>query len=201
MTEQTKKMAVDAMNKAAPWRKGVAWWVIMLQGLVALAIGIYLVSMNTAGPLTIQLFAIYLLIVSIERIMDGFRKNTNPAVVAQRMLRAGIGLTVGTIIVADMWKSFMAPPSPTVVLSIGWLLTGIFGLWEWAVGRKQLGWGFGGLIAPLIFTIFGVLMLASGLALGPIVLQWFGILAVTAGIALLVYAFVVYQKSKTSAEA
>jgi hypothetical protein len=151
--------------------------------------------------LTIQLFAIYLLIVSIERIMDGFRQTTPPAVVAQRMLRAGIGLTVGTIIVADMWKGFMAAPSPTVVLSIGWLLTGVFGLWEWVVGRKQLGWGFGGLISPLIFTIFGVMMLASGLALGPIVLQWFGILAIMAGIALLIYSLIAYQMQKPKSSA
>lgn len=195
MSEQTSKIAMATLRKAQPWRSGIAWWVVLFEGVIALGIGLFILLQDTPGMLTVQLLAAYLLIISIERALLGFRDRIPQVIVAERMLRAGIGLTVGLIILLDAWQRFMTVPAPLVILSLGWLLIGVVGLWEWLIARKQLGLGMGGLIFPVVSTLFGLLMLGSRMALGPVLLQWVGILATVAGIALLGYSFVLYRKT------
>jgi hypothetical protein len=113
------------------------------------------------------------------------------------MVRAGIGLTVGVIILFDAWQHFMVSPAPLVILSLGWLLIGLVGIWEWVSAGRELGLGLGGLISPVVSALFGLLMLGSRLALGGTLLQLLGIMATVAGIALLIYGLILYWKADT----
>ena len=193
MSEQTTEMAKSALRQANPLRRGMAWWVIGLEGLILFGIGIYLLQ-PSVGARVVLLLGLYLLIVSLERALNGFRERIPPAILAERMLRAGIGLTVGAIVVIDAWQPFMTSPAPLVILSLGWLLIGLVGVWEWVSARGELGLGLGGLIFPVISTVFGLLMLVSRTAMGPILLDTLAVVAIVSGIALLGYAYVVYRK-------
>jgi uncharacterized membrane protein HdeD (DUF308 family) len=194
MNEQTSEMAKSMLSQVRPWRQGMAWWIVLIEGLIVLGIGIYVLTQAAAGAQIVVLLAAFLLITSVERAINGFRERIPPAILAERMLRSGIGLTVGLIIVLNNWQNFMTPTAAVVILSLGWLLTGAVGIWEWVTAREEMGFGLGALIMPAISTLFGLLMLGSRLALGGFVLQWVGILAVVAGIALLGYSFWLYRQ-------
>lgn len=195
MSEQTSEFAKSALSQVRPWRKGLPWWVVVLEGLIALVVGIYILTQPAAGSQIVLILALYLLIVSAERAFLGFRELIPHAIVAERMLRAGIGLTVGLIIVLDSWQPFMTSPAPVVILSLGWLLTGLIAIWEWVAARSILGLGFGALISPIVSSLFGLLMLVSRLSLSGLVLQSLGILATVAGVALLIYGYFLSRKS------
>jgi uncharacterized membrane protein HdeD (DUF308 family) len=195
MNEQTSQMAMSALHQVRPWRQGMAWWAVLLEGLVALGIGIYILVHPAAGAQIVLLLALYLLIINTERAIVGFREQIPLAIMAERMLRSGIGLTVGLIIVIDAWQPFMYPPAPLVILSLGWLLIGAVGIWEWITARAELGFGFGSLVFPVVSALFGLLMLVSRLALSGILLQTMGILAIVASVALFGYSFWLYRKS------
>ncbi|MCL4857822.1 MAG: hypothetical protein KJZ93_00380 [Caldilineaceae bacterium] len=199
MNEQTSEMAKSMLSQVRPWRQGMAWWVVLIEGLIVLGIGIYVLTQPVAGAQIVVLLAAFLLIISVERAINGFREIIPPAILAERMLRAGIGLTVGLIIVFNNWQNFMNPPAPVVILSLGWLLTGAVGIWEWVTGRQDLGLGLGALIIPAISALFGLLMLGSRLALGGVVLQAIGILAVVAGVALFGYSYWLYRQAANRA--
>lgn len=195
MSEQTSEFAKSALSQVRPWRKGMPWWVVVIEGVIALGIGVYILTQPVAGSQIVFLLALYLLIVSAERALLGFRELIPQSIVAERMLRAGIGLTVGLIIVLDSWQPFMTSPAPVVILSLGWLLTGAIAIWEWVAARSVLGLGLGALISPVVSSLFGLLMLLSRLSLSGFVLQALGILAAVAGVALLGYGFLLYRKS------
>lgn len=199
MSEQTSELAKSALSQVRPWRKGLPWWVVAIEGLIALGVGIYILTQPAAGSQIVMILALYLLIVSAERAILGFRELIPQAIVAERMLRAGIGLTVGLIIVLDSWQSFMTSPAPVVILSLGWLLTGLIAIWEWVAARSILGLGLGALISPILSSLFGLLMLVSRLSLSGFVLQALGILATVAGVALLIYGYFLSRKSSTPA--
>jgi uncharacterized membrane protein HdeD (DUF308 family) len=195
MSEQSVEMAKSALNRARPWRKGMSWWVVVLEGVIALGIGLYAMFMPTAGQQVVLLLAILMLVVNAERAWLGFSERIPPAVIAQRMMRAGIGLTIGVIIVMNAWQEFMTPTAALVILSLGWLFIGLVGLWEWVAVHKELGLGWGGLIMPTISLLFGLLMLGSRLTLGASLLQAVGILAVVGGVGLLIYGVFLYRQA------
>ncbi len=201
MTDQTTEMAKSALRQVRPWRAGMPWWVILLEGLIALGIGIYVLMAPNAGNSIVLLLALYLLVVHVERAIIGFRSRVPTAILAERMLRAGIGVTVGLIIVIDALVPFINPPAPLVILSLGWLLIGAIGIWEWVSARAELGFGLGALVFPMVSALFGLLMLASRLALGPLVLQSLAVVGIVAGIALLGYAFMLYRNAQAASQA
>jgi uncharacterized membrane protein HdeD (DUF308 family) len=201
MTDHTTEMAKSALRQVRPWRAGMPWWVILLEGLIALGIGIYVLMAPNAGNSIVLLLALYLLVVHVERAIIGFRSRIPAAILAERMLRAGIGVTVGLIIVVDALIPFINPPAPLVILSLGWLLIGAIGIWEWVSARAELGLGLGALVFPVVSALFGLLMLASRLALGPLVLQSLAIVGIVAGIALLGYAFMLYRNAQAAPQA
>ena len=190
MTDHTTEMAKSALRQVRPWRAGMPWWVILLEGLIALGIGIYVLMAPNAGNSIVLLLALYLLVAHVERAIIGFRSRIPAAILAERMLRAGIGVTVGLIIVVDALIPFINPPAPLVILSLGWLLIGAIGIWEW-VSARRTDWAWA--VFPVVSALFGLLMLASRLALGPLVL--ISIVGIVAGIALLGYAFMLYRNA------
>lgn len=198
MSEQTSEMAKAALREANPFRKGMAWWIVMLEGLVVLGIGIYVATHPNAGTRIVLLLGAYLLLVSIERTLNGFRDRIPQVVLGERMLRAGIGLTVGLLIVLNAWQGFMTATASLVILSLGWLLIGLIGIWEWVIASRQLGMGMGAIIFPSIYTAFGLLMLGSRLSMGPMLMQILGYVAILGGVGLLGFAFMLYRKANAS---
>jgi len=201
MNDSTSEMAKSALRQARPWRAGMPWWVVLLEGLIALGIGIYLLMAPNAGSHIVLLLGLYLLVANAERAFFGFRSRIPVAILAERMLRAGIGITVGLIVVIDAMFPFMNSPAPLVILSLGWLLIGVVGIWEWLSARGELALGLGALVFPIVSSVFGLLMLVSRLALGPLVLQSLAIVAIVAGIALLGYAFMLYRNAQAAPQA
>ena len=64
----------DTVQQYAPWRKGIAWWVVLLQGLVLLAIGGYaLWDANSAARIIIFGLGIYLLAIGLGTIISAMR--------------------------------------------------------------------------------------------------------------------------------
>ncbi len=199
MTEQTSELTKEALRKATPWRAGMAWWVVGIEGLLALGIGLYIMFGSSAGPTIVLLLALFLLILNGERAFNGFRERIPAAVLAERMFVAGIGVTVGLIIVLNAWQPFLEGIAAAAILSLGWLLIGAVGIWEWVVKRQEVGMGYTGLIFPVMSAVFGLIMLGSRLTWGGLVVNTIGIIAVVAGILLLGYAYLLYRKAAAPA--
>src|SRR5262245_24932504 len=103
MTDQAKQL----VTSTAPWRRGVPWPIIGIEGIVAIAIGIYMLADPSDARTRVRsLIAIIVLINGVLEIAAGFR---NPQLKAApyRILRGTIGATVGLIITLEWIWDFL----------------------------------------------------------------------------------------------
>ncbi len=85
----------DSVQQYAPWRRGIAWWVVLVQGLVLLAIGGYaLWDRNSASRIIIFGLGIYLLAIGLGTIVQAMRGRGSGLSVFG-LLAAGGGLVAG----------------------------------------------------------------------------------------------------------
>ena len=58
--------AIDTAHRVAPWRPDIAWWIVGLQGILALLLGAWLVLNQGAGePLLVVLGLAFLVVAAL----------------------------------------------------------------------------------------------------------------------------------------
>jgi len=126
MSQQAAALA----QKGAPWRRGVAWWIVGLEGAVLALVGIYVIAdPDTSRDIVRQIIGAFLLANSGLRAIAGFRADNqaNP-LTPYRMLAAGVGLTVGLLVVVEPASDFVTEDAAKVILALGLLGYGAIGL-------------------------------------------------------------------------
>ena len=170
---------------AAVQRVSDKWWVLLLQGIAVLILGILLIT-NTAITVTtlVVFLGIYWLIDGIFSLIQIFTK-TSDLHWGWLLARGILGILAGMYVVRHpLWASILVPTILIIILAIQGIIMGVIGLIQ---AFKGDGWGAG--ILGAINILFGIILLASPLIavwILPIVLGIFGIIG---GIALIIFAF------------
>ena len=201
MADEISNYAKDLAAQNAPWSEGVSWWVVLIQGLILLGLGLFiLLAPDTANKTVVQLLAVFLLVSGLLDAFQGIDGRVTPRAMPYHMLSAGSAITVGIIVLLDMWQDFMSVQGDAVVISIGLLLFGIMGLIIWILGGERGDRGFLNLVLPIGALALGGVALYSRLEMGATVVRWLGIIAVLLGVLLLVQTFVLYGKQNAKDE-
>ena len=161
----------------------VPWWVVLIEGIAAIIIGILLL-VNTRVTLVvlIQFLGIYWFIAGI---IDIVRIFLDSYMWGWKLFSGIIGILAGIAIIQyPLWASFLVPTVLVWVFGFFGLVIGIIGLIQAFQGA---GWGAG--ILGILSILFGLLLifnaLYASLTLAPIL----GVLAIVGGLAALVMAF------------
>ena len=169
--------------EASAGEKQVPWWLVLVQGIAAIIIGVLLLiepRMTTA--ILVQVMGIYFLVAGIVNLVSLFVDRT---AWGWKLVLGILGIVAGmTIIQHPLWSSVLVPATLALILGIDGLIFGIVGLVQAFQGA---GWGAG--ILGVLSIIFGILLITNPLIAGfalPFVL---GIFAVMGGILALVAAF------------
>lgn len=177
MAEMTAESTVSTGEKQVPW------WLVLVQGIAAIVIGVLLLiepRMTTA--VLVQVMGIYFLVAGIVNLVSLFVDRTQWG---WKLLLGVVGIAAGLAIIQHpLWASVLVPATLVLVLGIQGLIFGIVGLIQAFQGA---GWGAG--ILGVLSIIFGILLITNPVIAGfslPFVL---GICAVFGGILSLVAAF------------
>ena len=194
MSDKAKSLA----TQSAPWRKDVPWQLLAVEGAVALGIGIYvLAATDSATDIIRQLIAVVLFVQAFLHTGAGF-KNRDAPVAPFHILRGGVGMTVGVIVLLENFSDYLNADAARFILGLGLVAygaIGIVGLW---VEREERGLRIGGLAAGAINIVLGLMFVFSDSAKTGWV-RGLGIIVLIAGIVLLGFAFMVYRsKAKAS---
>jgi uncharacterized membrane protein HdeD (DUF308 family) len=204
MTEDLAQQTADAMKQVAPWRKDVAWWVVLLQGLVSLGLGLYVLfaETSTVGGQLVGLLGIWLLVEGVLRIISSMRGKYNPTMVPYRMLGGGIALVIGLLILLNIWAPtpFLTVQVAAGIIALGLVLVGAVNMLEWFMARRALGAGIMSLIMPAAMILIGLVFLVSGFQSSATVINALGWIMTIAGAGLLIYSFILRGR-QTAAEA
>ena len=191
-------LARGVAQRSVPWKEGQSWWIVAIEGIIALIIGIYIVA-NPAGASDILrvLIALVLLVVSLGQILEGFRSQSlNNARWAT--LRGGVGATVAALTLLSEWSAFIDPAGARQILAIGLLAYGILGIVSLIFTMRQTGLKVAMVISDVLTIVLGLLLLFAD-ANDTSGTQLLGAAAIVGGVALLIYCYRLWNASRAPA--
>ena len=188
----------DLVRQTAPWKPGQSWSVVGVQGIIALAIGVFMLANPTGASDVIRfLIALVLLLDSLSQIVDGFR---DPSLSSPPWdaLRGGIGVTVAVLTLLSAGSDYVEDDGARQMLAIGLLAYGVLGIVSLIPTFRSTGFKGAAIIADVLTIMLGILLLTarSGDTRGT---QLLGAVAAVGGIALLGYSW--YLRGKPGREA
>jgi uncharacterized membrane protein HdeD (DUF308 family) len=181
-------IAKDVARPTSLWKSGQSWWVVGVQGIIALAIGVFMLANPTGASDVIRfLIALVLLLASLSQIVEGFRDrrlSSSP----WETLRGGIGVTVAVLTLLSAGSDYVEDDGARQMLAIGLLAYGVLGIVSIIFTFRSTGFKGGAIIADLLTIVLGVLLLSarSGDTGGT---QLLGAAAAVGGVALLGYSW------------
>ena len=187
----------DVTRQSSLWKAGQSWWVVGVQGIIALAVGVFMLANPTGASDVIRfLIALVLLLASLSQIADGFRDrglSSSP----WETLRGGIGVTVAVLTLLSAGSDFVEDDGARQMLAIGLLSYGVLGIVSIIFTFRSTGFKAGAIIADVLTIALGILLLRSrsGDTSGT---QLLGAVAAIGGIALLGYSW--YLRGKPGRE-
>ena len=172
------------MAVATQEKPPIQWWLVLIQGIATLLIGIFLLmDPVSTSRLIVFYIGIYWLITGILSLIRIFTDRGNTV---WKLLSGIIGIMAGWFLVTNVTDgaTLVFGVAAVIILGIQGVIMGIFGLIESFQGA---GWGPG--ILGAVSIIIGILLLGSPLGYA-MALPWvIGIFAVVGGIFTFVMAF------------
>ena len=162
---------------------GVPWWLVLLQGIFAIVLGLLLLSSPGMTTLVlIQFVGIYWLIAGVFNIVGIFLDHS---MWGWKLFVGVLGIIAGLLVIQHpLWSTALIPTTLVIILGIMGLIFGIVGM---IAAFQGGGWGAG--ILGVLSIIIGIALLGSPV-MGAVALPYvIGICALVGGIAAIVQAF------------
>jgi uncharacterized membrane protein HdeD (DUF308 family) len=196
MQEQAK----SALTSSAPWRRGVAWPIVAIEGLVLLGLGIYMLA-DTEGARDVVLFVIgaVLLVNGALEILAAFR-TPELAITRYRLIRGTSGVIIGGLVVLEPISDDLDKTAARFILAVGLFAYGIIGLAATVINRNENGIRIGALVASGLCIVLGILFLTGDEGDSSRV-ELAGVIGLVFGVLLLAYAFYLYRGKSAEATA
>jgi uncharacterized membrane protein HdeD (DUF308 family) len=171
-------------SSATTDRVSIPWWHVLLEGIAAVIIGLFLV---TAPGITllflVQVTGFFWLIGGVLRIVSIF---VNSALWGWKLVGGIIGVLAGIVVLQHpLWSTLLIPAFLVIMLGIQGLLVGGIDL---VMAFRGGGWGAG--ILGALSIVFGIVLLLDPVFIGVAILPFvLGAFALVGGIAAIIGAF------------
>ncbi|HEU5379464.1 MAG TPA: DUF308 domain-containing protein [Ktedonobacteraceae bacterium] len=159
------------------------WWIVLLDGIAALIVGIcLLISPGMTTLVLVQFLGFYWLISGTLSIVGIF---VNRSLWGWKLCVGILGILAGLVVIRHpLWSALFLPLSLVITLGILGLAQGIA-----KFAQAFQGGGIGAVLLGIIDIIFGIILLTSPLMGALAFILVLGILAVLEGIAAILAAF------------
>jgi len=159
----------------------IPWWLILIQGIFAVLIGLLLViSPGVTTFVLIQFLGFYWLISGIFGIVSIF---IDSSLWGWKLFAGILGILAG-IIQNPLWSTLIVPSTLVIILGVEGIIIGVVNLIQAFSGG---GWGVG--ILGALSILFGILLVANPLVGAATLVILLGILGLVGGISAIIYAF------------
>ncbi len=172
------------MAVATQEKPPIQWWLVLIQGIATLVIGIFLLmDPITTSRMIVFYIGLYWIVTGILSLIRIFTDRGNTI---WKLISGIIGLLAGWFLVSNITDgaTLVFGIAAVIILGIQGIIMGIFGLIESFQGA---GWGPG--VLGVVSIIIGILLLGSPLGYA-LALPWvIGIFAIVGGIFSIIMAF------------
>lgn len=145
--------------------KNSPWWLALIQGLVALGIGLFmLLDPGSASTLAVLLASIYLLVAGVIHTLRGLaaRRGGGGTLL---LIRGLAGLVIGAVILLFGVFEIGSPEIVRTILAIGLIVFGAIGLFTSLLKREGKPFAWGPVLVNAALLAWGLLILLSSLNL------------------------------------
>jgi uncharacterized membrane protein HdeD (DUF308 family) len=185
--------AKTAVLQSAPWRRGIPWYLVGIEGGILAAVGIYvLVQPDNARDIVRQLVGAILLITAAIEAYACFRNPTHPAA-PYRLFRSGVGVAVGLIVTLEPVSDYLDADASRFILGLGLIGYGLIGLAATVLAREESGIRIGSLITGGLAIVLGIAFLSGSQDNSSTRSNVVGAVLIVFGVLLLAYAFYLYR--------
>ncbi len=189
MTNDIKSQAKQAAKGALPWRKGIAWWVVLLEGVALLALGLYMFfAKPTTAVILGWVVALSLLASGALSLYFSLQVTERTPVRQWTLIHGAVGVAAGLLAII---VQFFSPGAALTVLGLGCLAYGGVGLYmlldKNLTALRRLSF-----ISTIFYLVLGTLIVLHALGVGTlaIILQLISLLLIIAGIILLFWSLI-----------
>ncbi len=171
------------------------FWVPLIEGVVALALGVYVVLFPEEAPVIVRsIIAVALLLLSFVQIFEGFRFWNRP-VSPWATLGGGVGATAAIFTLLANWLPEISAAAARLMLALGLGAFGIIGLISLIFTLRSTGFKIASLIIDVLAIALGVfLYLAEEQNTDRIKLL--GLVALLGGAVLLIYGYYLWNSGR-----
>ena len=139
--------------------KNSPWWLGLIQGLVALGLGLFMLVDPTTAGLTIGLLAaIYLLVAGVIHTIRGLARRRVVKRTNLMLIRGIAGLVVGGIILFMAVFNVGSAAFGFTVLAIGLILFGAMGIFSSIFQRDGKAFAWGPVLVNVALLVWGILI-------------------------------------------
>ena len=189
MTNDLKSQLTSSAKGVLPWRKGVAWWVVLLQGLALLALGLYMFFAHpTTAVILGWVVALSLLASGVLSLYLSLQATERTPVRQWTLIHGAVGVAAGLLAIVIQ---FVSPGAALAVLGLGCLAYGGVGLYL-LVDKNLTPLRRLSFIGTLFYLVLGALITLHVLGVGTLatVLQIVSLMLITAGIILFFWGII-----------
>lgn len=168
------------------------WWLLLIQGIIALILGIYLIMypLQTLMVIIVFLGAYWF----VSGFFTLFSAATDATDRGMKILLGILGIILGLLILAyPYYSTFIVPFVFVIMVGVIALIYGFYALYGAFTGK---GWGVG--ILGILSLLFGILILASPVASTIAVPFVFGILGIVFGFAAIAGSFMLRSAQRAA---
>ncbi|MCC7023032.1 MAG: DUF308 domain-containing protein [Thermomicrobiales bacterium] len=186
-------------EQAPAIRPGQRWWLVLLEGIAGLVIGIVILAYpSNASDVIRLLIAIGLLVVSAGQIVDGFRSWGHRAS-PWSAFSGGVGLTASglALLAGAVDQLRITDAGARQILALGLIAFGIIGLAALVFTIRSSGFRVVTLIVDAVAIALGLLLFTAQ-ADDLRGTQLLGVVAIIGGVAFLIYGYILWSRPRAA---
>ena len=193
-----KAKVTETARQVAPWKKGIPWGVVLIEGILLLALGTYMFFAKPS-TLTILGWSIALALAAggaLSLYLVAQATDRTPS--RQWTLVHGVvGLAAGGLVILLRLLGWLSADTAAIILGLGCLIYGGMGLYP-LLDQKLVPLRRVSLIGATFFAILGVLLLLQAFGVGTLVttVQIVTLLIVIAGIVLVFWSLMLRNSAQ-----
>jgi uncharacterized membrane protein HdeD (DUF308 family) len=166
---------------------GFPWWVLLLEGIVTLLIGVLLmVAPGMSTLVLVQMLGLFWLVGGVFAIIRIFVEPSR-GYWFWLLLQGILGIVAGfAVLNHPLYSTFLVPATLVLVLGVQGIIFGAIGLFKSVSG----GFKFGAIVWSVLNILFGIVLVANPLLSALALPSVLGLFGVVGGLMLIISAFI-----------
>jgi len=197
MSEKNKSKVSELTKSSMPWSRGIAWWVVLIEGIVLVVLGLFMFFATTKTYAIIGWMIGSIILIS--GLLSLFASLRLPSATPRKKwtrIHGIVGIVTGLVVIVLLLLDVFLKDLGLILLGVGCLVYGGVGVYM-IINKDDDGLKWGPILSTLLYLLLGVFVLFQAFNIGALktTIDIINMIILVAGFALILWAFVLKRES------